>query len=86
MELPSIYFAHDRDVVLRDQMWLAVGPFVEPRPGEKIERLRVRFRTWVTPTARARSSPRLRPSQSDRRDRSRERFGAWRDARRRPLQ
>jgi sulfate adenylyltransferase subunit 2 len=45
MELPSIYFAHDRDVVLRDQMWLAVGPFVEPRPGEKIERLRVRFRT-----------------------------------------
>jgi len=45
MELPSIYFAHERDVVLRDQMWLAVSPFVEPRPGEKIQRLRVRFRT-----------------------------------------
>ena len=45
MELPSIYFAHDRDVVLRDQMWLAVGPFVEPRADEKIQRLRVRFRT-----------------------------------------
>ncbi|MFZ1062100.1 MAG: sulfate adenylyltransferase subunit CysD [Acidimicrobiales bacterium] len=45
MELPSIYFAHDRDVVLRDQMWLAVGPFVEPRPGESVQRLRVRFRT-----------------------------------------
>ena len=45
MELPSIYFAHERDVVLRDQMWLAVGPFVEPQPGEKVQRLQVRFRT-----------------------------------------
>jgi sulfate adenylyltransferase subunit 2 len=45
MELPSIYFAHQRDVVLRDNMWLAVGPFVEPAAGEKIEHLTVRFRT-----------------------------------------
>jgi sulfate adenylyltransferase subunit 2 len=45
MDLPSIYFAHERDVVLRDGMWLAVGPFVEPAPGEKVERLTVRFRT-----------------------------------------
>jgi len=36
MELPSIYFAHERDVVLRDNMWLAVGPFVEPRAGETL--------------------------------------------------
>jgi len=42
MELPSIYFAHERDVVLRDQMWLAVGPFVVPRPNEKVERLQER--------------------------------------------
>jgi sulfate adenylyltransferase subunit 2 len=45
MELPMIYFAHERDVVLRDGMYLAVGPFVEPRPTEKVERLVVRFRT-----------------------------------------
>jgi sulfate adenylyltransferase subunit 2 len=45
MELPSIYFAHERDVVLRDSMWLAVGPFVEPRAGETVERRVVRFRT-----------------------------------------
>jgi sulfate adenylyltransferase subunit 2 len=45
MELPSIYFAHERDVILRDNMWLAVGPFVEPRSSEPIERLKVRFRT-----------------------------------------
>ena len=45
MALPTIYFAHERDVVLRDAMWLAVGPFVEPRIGEMIERRVVRFRT-----------------------------------------
>jgi sulfate adenylyltransferase subunit 2 len=45
MELPSIYFAHERDVVLRDSMWLAVGPFVQPRDGETVERRLVRFRT-----------------------------------------
>jgi len=45
MDLPSIYFAHERDVVQRDSMWLAVGPFVEPRAGEQVERRSVRFRT-----------------------------------------
>jgi sulfate adenylyltransferase subunit 2 len=45
MALPSIYFAHEREVVMRDGMWLAVGPFVEPRAEEPIERLMVRFRT-----------------------------------------
>ena len=45
MDLPTIYFAHERDVVLRDNMWLAVGPFVEPRANETIERRTVRFRT-----------------------------------------
>jgi sulfate adenylyltransferase subunit 2 len=45
MDLPEIYFAHEREVVLRDGMYLAVGPFVEPRPSETVERLVVRFRT-----------------------------------------
>ena len=45
MELPSIYFAHEREVLLRDSMWLAVGPFVAPRDGEVSERRTVRFRT-----------------------------------------
>ena len=45
MTLPEIYFAHEREVVLRDNMWLAVGPFVEPREGEVVERRVVRFRT-----------------------------------------
>jgi sulfate adenylyltransferase subunit 2 len=45
MDLPSIYFAHEREVLLRDNMWLAVGPYVEPREGEVTERRVVRFRT-----------------------------------------
>jgi sulfate adenylyltransferase subunit 2 len=43
--LPTIYFAHNRPVVHRDGMWLAVGEFVHPRPGEVVERHSVRFRT-----------------------------------------
>jgi sulfate adenylyltransferase subunit 2 len=45
MDLPSIYFAHEREVVLRDGMWLAVGEFVEPRAGEEVVTKTVRFRT-----------------------------------------
>jgi sulfate adenylyltransferase subunit 2 len=45
MDLPSIYFSHERDVLLRDGMWLAVGEFVEPKPGEDVVRKTVRFRT-----------------------------------------
>jgi sulfate adenylyltransferase subunit 2 len=45
MELPSIYFAHQRHVVLRDNMWLAVGEWVVPSSDENIEVRNVRFRT-----------------------------------------
>ena len=31
IELPSLYYAHERDVVSRDGMWLAVGEHVSPR-------------------------------------------------------
>ncbi len=45
LDLPSIYFAHERPVVYRDGMWLAVGEYVEPRDGEVVEVRTVRFRT-----------------------------------------
>lgn len=45
MDLPSIYFAHERDVIMRDGMWLAVGEFVEPQANETVERHVVRYRT-----------------------------------------
>jgi sulfate adenylyltransferase subunit 2 len=45
LELPSIYFAHERELVQRDGMLLAVSEFVSPLAGESVTRLRVRYRT-----------------------------------------
>ncbi|HEV8699182.1 MAG TPA: sulfate adenylyltransferase subunit CysD [Candidatus Limnocylindrales bacterium] len=45
LELPSIYFAHERTVVRRDGMWLAVSDVVRPREGEAVATRTVRFRT-----------------------------------------
>jgi sulfate adenylyltransferase subunit 2 len=45
LELPSIYFAHEREVFRRDGMWLAEGPWGGPRDGERLERKSVRYRT-----------------------------------------
>jgi sulfate adenylyltransferase subunit 2 len=43
--LPSIYFAHERQVFRRDGMWLAVSEHTRPREGEEIVSLTVRYRT-----------------------------------------
>jgi sulfate adenylyltransferase subunit 2 len=43
--LPSIYFAHDRDVIERDGMVYAVNEFFRARPGEVPATARVRYRT-----------------------------------------
>ena len=45
IELPSLYYAHERDVVSRDGMWLAVGEHVSPREGETVQIRTVRYRT-----------------------------------------
>jgi sulfate adenylyltransferase subunit 2 len=45
LELPSIYFAHERDVFRRDGMIYAASEFVERYPDEEPFTARVRFRT-----------------------------------------
>ena len=45
IELPSIYFAHQRRVFQRDGMWIADTPHVSLQPGEEMETRSVRFRT-----------------------------------------
>ena len=45
IELPDLYYAHEREVVERDGMLIAVGPWSPPRDGEAVERRRVRYRT-----------------------------------------
>jgi len=43
--LPEIYYAHEREVFLRDGMWLTAGGWGGPREHETVERRTVRFRT-----------------------------------------
>jgi len=43
--LPSLYYAHEREVVVRGGVILAVSEFVEPRAGEVVEKRWIRFRT-----------------------------------------
>ena len=45
LEVPSIYFAHQRDVFSRDGMIYAVSDFVELMEGEEVVQARVRYRT-----------------------------------------
>ena len=45
IDLPNLYFSHDREVVSRGGSLLATSDIVQPQPGEKVETLRVRFRT-----------------------------------------
>jgi sulfate adenylyltransferase subunit 2 len=45
IEVPSIYFAHRRTVFQRDGMLLAVTPVTQPRPGEDVVEMLVRYRT-----------------------------------------
>ncbi|MGO4383188.1 sulfate adenylyltransferase subunit CysD [Specibacter sp. RAF43] len=45
IELPGLYFAHERAVFARDGMWRAVGPVSQPRPGEDVVLKQVRYRT-----------------------------------------
>jgi len=43
--LPPIYYAHEREVFLRDGMWLAPGGWGGPKAGERLETRTVRYRT-----------------------------------------
>lgn len=45
IKIPSLYFTHERDVFLRDGVWLADAPFMKKRDSEKVERKMVRCRT-----------------------------------------
>ncbi len=44
IELPSLYYSHRREVFERDGMWLAVGPYTDPKDAEVVVK-EVRYRT-----------------------------------------
>jgi sulfate adenylyltransferase subunit 2 len=45
LDLPSIYYAHERSVVSRDGMLYAVNEFIQPRGAEQPYTAKVRYRT-----------------------------------------
>ncbi|MCI9889276.1 sulfate adenylyltransferase subunit CysD [Micrococcales bacterium 31B] len=45
IELPGLYYAHEREVFHRDGMWRAVGEHSLPREGEEVITRTVRYRT-----------------------------------------
>ncbi|WP_329413236.1 sulfate adenylyltransferase subunit CysD [Streptomyces sp. NBC_00704] len=45
IELPGIYFAHEREVFRRSGMWLTAGGWGGPKPSETVERRLIRYRT-----------------------------------------
>ena len=45
IELPAIYYAHEREVFRRDGMWRAVGAHSRPAEGEEVTTRTVRYRT-----------------------------------------
>jgi len=45
IQLPSPYYAHEREIVVRNGTILAVSEFVQPRDAETVETKRIRFRT-----------------------------------------
>ena len=45
LDIPTIYYAHQREVIRRPGGLMPVSELVQPKPGEKTEMVSVRFRT-----------------------------------------
>ena len=45
IEIPSLYLAHEREVVWRNNSWIPVSKFLKLARNEKVEKKKIRFRT-----------------------------------------
>lgn len=45
LEIPSLYTAHEREVVWRNDSWIPVSDFLKLEDGEEVQRKKIRFRT-----------------------------------------
>jgi sulfate adenylyltransferase subunit 2 len=45
IKLPSLYFSHERDCVVRDGVILAISDYIQLKPEEVVNRMTVRYRT-----------------------------------------
>jgi sulfate adenylyltransferase subunit 2 len=45
IKIPSLYYAHEREVIFRSNSWIPVSEYLKLEEGEKIEKKKIRFRT-----------------------------------------
>jgi sulfate adenylyltransferase subunit 2 len=45
IEIPSLYFAHEREVIYRNKTWIPFSEFISLRENERIQKMKIRFRT-----------------------------------------
>ena len=45
LSIPSLYFAHEREVVFRSNSWIPVSDYLKLEESEQIEKKKIRFRT-----------------------------------------
>jgi len=45
IDIPSLYFSHERDCLVRDGIILATSEYVTPKDNETVEKKQIRFRT-----------------------------------------
>lgn len=45
ISIPSLYFAHEREVVLKNNTWIPNSEYLKLEPGEEIQKKKIRFRT-----------------------------------------
>ncbi len=45
IQIPSLYFAHNRDVVYRSNSWIPVSEYLKLEEGEEVVNKKIRFRT-----------------------------------------
>ena len=45
IDIPSLYIAHEREVIYRDNTWLPVSEYITIRDNEEVMTKKIRFRT-----------------------------------------
>lgn len=45
IEIPSLYFAHERDVIWRNNTWLPISDYIQVDEKEEVVKKKIRFRT-----------------------------------------
>jgi sulfate adenylyltransferase subunit 2 len=45
IDIPSLYIAHQRDMIWRNNSWIPFSKFLKLNKGEEIKNLKIRFRT-----------------------------------------